>query len=360
MKLTHQKYNFLDIRNFSLSVEEVANHQEEGIIGGAQTQICFKNKNNYLIATKGKGWKLIREGETLSSSAIDYRTLRYGFDLYHDKESDAYFISSNGKIYRKKVDKNPPKLFFVINNAQEPLVEFDLGDRIMIFQEDKKSLIFVNKTNKKVEFAGRDEYYWFDVMMFNLSSESQKNKYKRRMRAKEIRYHRDSSGSSSPAPSCDLGPEGEGLNHKLIVNCPKRQLQCYFISEFCWEGGHLSRFSVVKLFDISDKNRSKAYEVIGSVRYDNSSIFDLIFAHCFGYFGDHLLFMVVSGGEGGYALLFDFNTKTGELREVEAARCLNGEVDVQRLHPIDTDLYYTGKLGRVMKLKLSRVTNLEY
>ena len=345
-----------------MRVEEVANHQEEGVIGGDQTLLCFKSQNNYVIATQGKGCGLVREGETLYRGRIS--STNFGeFEIYDDRETRSYFIHSQARIYQKKVDKTPPKLFFAIKSPEYPHISFNVDSRIMIWEEDKTSLKFLNKATKKVEFVSHGKYELFDLLMFTFSKKSGVGQYKRRMRAEQIKYKQSDSDpeSSSDAPSSDLEEsEGNSNYHDWTEICPSEKYRCSFTSKFSWDNGnYLSRLIEVKLFDISEGCSSEEQTKIASVSYENESIIDIVVTQCYGYFGDHLLFMALSGGGRGVGLLFDFNTKTGQFREVEEARCLNGEQDVETVHYIGGGVYYTGKLGKVIKIGLSKTPDLQ-
>ena len=70
-----------------------------------------------------------------------------------------------------------------------------------------------------------------------------------------------------------------------------------------------------------------------------------------GYLGGHLFWVGIP--MGGFVQLFDYDTKTGEFRELVDKRVPDLEQDPMKLHRLGDKFYYAGNLGKLVSLSLS-------
>ena len=68
MENTNQKELPQELAKITLRVEEVANHYEEGLIGGVRTYLTLKNAKSYMVASTKTGLKVIENGEVVYSA----------------------------------------------------------------------------------------------------------------------------------------------------------------------------------------------------------------------------------------------------------------------------------------------------
>ena len=73
----------------------------------------------------------------------------------------------------------------------------------------------------------------------------------------------------------------------------------------------------------------------------------------FGYAKDHILWVGLSDDKNGIVQLYDFDTETGDLRELKEKRLSHQESYPLRLHHLNGKLYYSGQKGQLMCLSLS-------
>ena len=70
---------------------------------------------------------------------------------------------------------------------------------------------------------------------------------------------------------------------------------------------------------------------------------------CLGYAGSHILWISLSKNRDGRVLVYDYDTETEELKELDM-RVGHQEDEPTKLHLVDGEFYYTGKKGQLMKL----------
>ena len=69
-----------------------------------------------------------------------------------------------------------------------------------------------------------------------------------------------------------------------------------------------------------------------------------------GYFGDHLLWLGLSLNQ--FVQVFDFNTETGEFKELRQKRVKHQEKFPLKLIHLGEEFYYFGEYGKLMSLGL--------
>ena len=72
----------------------------------------------------------------------------------------------------------------------------------------------------------------------------------------------------------------------------------------------------------------------------------------FEYIDRHILSVGLSGRENRRVLLYDYNTETSELQEVQDIKETHHEFPPFKLHLLGKSLYYIGQNGRLMCVSL--------
>ena len=73
---------------------------------------------------------------------------------------------------------------------------------------------------------------------------------------------------------------------------------------------------------------------------------------CFGYIGEHILTIAMSRNKRGVAQAFDYNSGTGEFRELYEKRLVHQEENLSGVVRIGDEFYYSGDGGKIMRLGL--------
>ena len=139
------------------------------------------------------------------------------------------------------------------------------------------------------------------------------------------------------------------------AGCPRQEYLCFFKEKINFRAcrRHITKLSSVDLIKINEKNEVKK---VGSITYegveDEGKIFGLCACICYGYVGNNLFFVAVTGGDKGSILLYHYNLETGVFCEVVEARVPHGKESPRELHLLDGEVYYTGEQGRLMKISL--------
>ena len=73
---------------------------------------------------------------------------------------------------------------------------------------------------------------------------------------------------------------------------------------------------------------------------------------CFGCFVDHILWAGVEGVKPHNVVIFDYNTKSGTLSEVDGKRVSHGLTNPGSYNRIENKLYFSGWGGQIMRVTL--------
>ena len=127
-----------------------------------------------------------------------------------------------------------------------------------------------------------------------------------------------------------------------IAVCGKSQYAFVEIGSYCLS----SRMLILKI------NHNSLVKMASIDQY-NQKTCEKKATECFGYIGTHILWVGVSACENWIAQVFDFDTKTGEFKELQKNRINHQELEPFKLHRLGDKFYYTGNLGKFMNLSKS-------
>ena len=71
------------------------------------------------------------------------------------------------------------------------------------------------------------------------------------------------------------------------------------------------------------------------------------------YIGRYIIWVGLSRSKNGVALLYAYNTETGELKELEEKRVCHNEWIPAKIHPLGSQFYYTGRSGKIIRIGLN-------
>ena len=138
----------------------------------------------------------------------------------------------------------------------------------------------------------------------------------------------------------ELELENDYKNAVSVAVCSKNQ---YFLVEI-GSSYYTSRMIILKL-SIQGTLYQRA-----SIDLYNQWVGEKYALESLGYIGRHSLWVGLSKERDGFIQVYDFDTKTGELKELEEKRRGHGEECPFRLHCLGDEFYYIGYLGKLMKL----------
>ena len=135
-----------------LVVKKIRKHEDEGMIGGSFTFLAVKNHSNYLIATYGKGLKLVKNSEEIYKTALPHpnsiiTAVRYIKDI------NAYLLCIGAKIYRKDINSLPHYLFIDIDVCYKPCGGFKYSsiNRKLIVARNYHNITLIDLKTRKLE-----------------------------------------------------------------------------------------------------------------------------------------------------------------------------------------------------------------
>ena len=334
------------IQDLSLRVELVQYLKEEEIIGGGWTLISVKNQNSFMTATKGKGLKIFEHGIEVYSQRLAFQQEPL-LDMIYVESLNSYFMDHNDQIYRKDIDDQPPYPSFevkcgvryggslrysklqkslIVNQNATDISVIELENNVLEF-EVKKSLganitdfrIFGKKEDRVIAVT-TDGY----VLLYNLD-------YKKK------------TGSVISHIKLDL-IEDRKEEPQTISVCGNGQYALLEIgnSEI---SSISSRMMVFRL--IADKLRKTA-----AMDQHNQEIGEKAALECLGEFGRHILWISASRNENGILQVFDYDTKTKVIQELDEKRLRHKELDPARFNILGDKFCFIGDYGKLMCLSI--------
>ena len=325
-----------DPNNIKTTVEEVKNFKDYSI-GGFGTFIAFKNPTSYLIATSFKGFKLIENGTIICSSKLP-RKAGWIQNVIYIEPLNCYWICFPSIIFRKDIDSEQfyPRFSgkgaiyrysrlnqrLLIARVRRDVLSIDLKRERADFKAFVKhkgkfiDLVLFGKKENKVAYITSDGSIGFFVLNFMMKKFCVRSTLQ--LEEKEL-----------------TGEMGRSLavcskNEYLFVETSSILLN-HTMHVIRIDGRKLTKLAVFEEFCLGMKNALA----------------------CCGYAGSKIIWVGLSelADEGGE--LYCFDLETNELTELEEKRFKHQEEYSSRLMPLGDHFYYTGNLGKVMRLSIN-------
>ena len=326
--------NCKQIDRLKLTVEIVKDCKEEGVIGGHWTHLALKSQNSYLICTFLKGLKIIENGSQIFSRML---TQNYNIilDAVYIACLNCYLIASNSKLYRKDINNKPPYFFMSVQCGFKPgaYLRYSKVNQRLVINKDSTNICVVNPSTRKIEVELKKSVgsYIIDfrlfgdwenrvisvtkdgyVILYNLDCDQKRGQVDSHYKIKMIEERREWPGS--------------------LAVC-KRNL--YVFVEI--GAGYCSRNVILKL-------RQEGLVQIACI--------DQYALESFGYIESHILWVGLSWSSNGPVQIFDYDTENGEFNELVDKRVSHQEYLPYKLHRLGDSLFYAGKKGKFMSLRL--------
>ena len=329
-----------NLKELKLTIETVKDCQHEGIIGRNWSLVALKNSKSFLIGTNRKGVLLVEDEIQVFRGQLPVfnKPLK---GIVYIPTLNSYFLIHDSNLYRKDINNKPPYLFLKINlyyGVGTSLAYSKINQRLIMANKQQNLLMF-NFKRKKIEvqinhFMGRN---------FRL------------LGAKEDRV------------VC-VTWDGHVLLYSL--NCSKKRgITAFFQVELNVRrkefGGCVAVCDKHELIFVgignSDSFLASRILVLkaNEDKLANTASFDCYsekiglsyFLECLGYFGTSVLCIGMSYAENGMVHVYEYDTETEELKDLEDKRVQHQEYCTLQLQRLNDRFYYTGFNGLLMSLK---------
>ena len=328
-------------------VELVKDHTGNSHVGGRNSWISFKDHNSYFIATDQKGYILYENGKKVSEGLLHSR-LHSGTRSVYVKETNCYFLLGNNKLYKKAINGHSPELW--INDhfgtsSHAPML-YSKNLKRIVTVKSTKTIAFIDPTKKAIEFQlnlpiqhGIMNYRFFgegDQYVLFITHNRFIGLVKYDVTAKTgklitIQQYAASRFKTDWAAGIDID-----TNNKVIM-----------VSHYYWDPPRDSKFSRVVVFELwNDRLTQKAsLDVMDGTQWLQAFRF-------VGYYQDEATFLGIDTQNGGAAHIFRYNVNTKVITRDSQKSVPHLEDYIWRMSKLDDWFYYTGKKGRVMRVKV--------
>ena len=306
--------------------------------------VAFKDPSSYLRVSGGK-YKLIENSAQLHSSNIlkFSHSIEYALYINHLHFYLLYFAE---KFYRKDIDERDPYIYMELDCRCRP--QFGLGFRYtklnkrLIIPKMGKGLAVVNLERKHVEIEIRDErvrtlehlkiFGDKENQIICLDISGTIFLYSVCFQLKKVCSKQSYQINSNWASNKFCSSLNISHNRRFILVGLKknRSYQSRVVLLF-----ELKRLSLRKLATLSEENQGIGYKTA------------LEFLGTAG--GDHLLWVGLSADDG-FAQIYDYNTESRELRELDEKRVRHQESFPKIIHRLENKFYFSGKKDKIMEL----------
>ena len=329
-----------------LKVTQLREHQrEDKLIGGYNTTLlAMKDKDSYLIASENLGYKLYNQSQLVSSGELPCGGQEL-YGLFYCKPQSAYYLFINQKLYKKEISAAEPSL--VIN------IQFGAGlNRGFQYSEVSRRLVAIKEVEGlavvdldsrliEVDCSASLSSKICDLKLLGESEEviAVLNKlgmvvlinYDVKNRSysivQNLRFHLKKDREECPL-SLEVMQESGFLCAQLIIS------ESVFVS---------SRFLIFE-FNEAGLCMRGIYDVLKASPCNSMALGWL------GALGGSQIFFRFAVNEGGDVGVFSFDQRTGRVRELPEKRVGHEESCVFSLVRFENSFYYTGTLGRLMRL----------
>ena len=329
-------------------VEQYRSHQEEGIIGGFLTYIALKSPSSYMIGTWGQGLKIIENEAQIYSEQLPniYASLA---DMIYIKPLDCYLLDHDEKIYRKDIDDKPPYIYLDLTCNIRAGASFrysEIHERLVIIK-DWDRIAVVNLQNKEVEIDV-EKTIGHNIEDFKLFGENEDRVVSIADDGYILLYSLNYSKKTGALVGHSLVEMIEERDEKpsSVAVCDKNQHVLVDIGKK--ESPRVC--SRMILLTLNEDSFVKKAVIIDQLSHGIGQKYAL---ECHGYVGTHLIWLGLSTDDNGFVQIYDFDTESGELEELEEKRVNHQEFHPFKILRLGNGWYYAGGHGQVMKINLS-------
>ena len=339
----------LDREAIEISVNLVDELEEQGMIGGDSTHFAVKNNDSYMIATECKALKLIENKILVYSShlLIDDATLT---DIVYVPYLDCYLMDYHHQIYRKDIDEMPPYLYLDVLCGYREGASFrysSLHQRLLI-NKDCKTISVINPDTKEFEIE-LESCFGDNICDFRLVGEQEDRVLTitklGTITLCSLRYS-EKKGLVIAGYVLELIEEGRKERPQSMTTCSKTD---HVLLEI---GGYNGFALICSRMIICEINEDRLTKKACIDQYNQDIGVKFALESC-RFSGKHITWVGLSILDKGLIQVFDYDSETGEFRELKSKRMVHQERYPIRLQRLGTKFYYSGEYGKVMSLSVN-------
>ena len=331
------------ITNLSVSIYNTYDLSKNPFLGEHCSLLALKDHNSFMISTAYKGILLLRNGTKLYSAPFK------GFvkDLLYIEDYDAYFLSVGSHIYRKDINQKVPYKFMELSCGFRMAASFRYSklNRRLIVNKNFRTISVVNLDNQEVEIDIEDDFLNTQPLNdFRLLGELEDRVISARNDDYIILYKIDYARKKGSITAKIKVPLIKARKEQMIALavCSKREY--VFI-----EVGQTTTPSICCRM-ILERVIGDKLTLVGKLDQFSEKLGVKIAFECYGYIGNHILWVGLTKGKNGKIQIFDFDTETNDLAELIKCRRSFGELSPEKLNRIGQDFYYIGYNAKPKKL----------
>ena len=311
------------------------------------THVALKDHNSFLIATDSQGLKVFEKGILVFSGELPEGDIQI-FDAIYIPALNSYLLASRSELYRKDINVKRPYLYLSVECSSRYGSYFrysKLQERLIVNQ-NTCYISVINPVTRKTEIVIQKGVRW-DINDFRLFGENEDRVVSVNLEGHIVLYslnYAQKRGVVSVYQEKLMKVRYEELRSTSV--CQKNQYVCVEVGTTI-RPFYSSRMIILK---ICQEGLIKT----ASIDLLNHRIGRKWALESIGYAGIHILWVGLSWKNNGFLQVFDFNSETDELREIEQKRENHQENWPVKLHRLDDKFYYTGLEGKLMSLRLSK------
>ena len=334
------------IKEMSLRIEELDNHFEKNFIEGSMTMVAVKNHKSYMIGTMRKGLKLLENNMEVYSARLFY-TQAYLRDMIYIEDLDCYLMSYNEKLFRKDIDDQPPYLYLdkICGYRAGACLRYSKMHRRLITCKDITNISAIDLKTKVVTIEVKknvgeiiNDFRVFGgeengviaitqdgfVILYHLNHENNTGKI---MDHFSVILNEERKEKAKSIAVCDR-------NEFVFVEIGQREAP-----KFC------SRMLVFRVH--GDRLIFRT-----SIDQLDQKLGEKLAFDCYGYVGSHVLLIGLTKNSSKVIQVFDFDSLTGEFRELVDKRIENQETVCVKITKVGNQFIYSGGKAKLMMLSL--------
>ena len=334
------------LEDLKVAINRVKDCKQPGFIGGDITLFGIKNPTSFLIGTESRGVKLIENGAQLfvGKLPVKYKSLR---DIIYIPPLNCYFLNHHDKFYRKDINNKAPYLYIDVSCSLRygGCFRYSLLNHRLIISKDCLKISVINPKTRKVEVS-INKNVGNEVQDFRVFGEQRTKVVAVTMNGYVLLYSLSFGQKRGMLGDSKIELMWErGESPKSIAVCEKNRFVLLGLgqSSFPFISSRMMIFQVYGDTLVQAAVIDHLYQDIGS-KYS---------IDCLRYVGTHLLWVGLAFGKNGPVQVYDYNTESGELKELEDKRISHQENMPFKLHRLNDKFYYTGLNGQVMSLSFS-------
>ena len=343
----HAKEHFIlksyNLKNLSFTTESLGCHYEKGLIGDNWTFLALKNEKSYLIGSLLTGMKLIEGGSIVYKGEVPVKGKRL-HDMIYVPSLNCYFFDHNHRLYRKDIDNKAPYFYMKIRFGcliGRSFKYSDINDRLIAVTR-KFKISVINLAAKKTEINLVKNFgdYIYEFQIYGAKQD------------KVISLTKDGHIFLFKIDYEEIVGETKGFHHISLTRKDEEHRLSLAVSpdnKYCFvQASYSCGKSVMMVFRLKSGSLSYMTRLSSS----RSGILSNTLLDCFDYFGQYLVVVCLTGSEG-LASFIVYDTKAKELSYGEGEKGRIGENFPLKFKKLKNNYFYTGYLGRVIKLSIN-------